>query len=58
MKVRSSYLDWTALLIGMRLTLDGRALLVDFRRGSVLTHFNFKKAVRDVQFSPDGMYAF
>ncbi|KAL0959016.1 hypothetical protein HGRIS_014328 [Hohenbuehelia grisea] len=35
---------------------DGRALLVNFRRGVVLHHFNFKKPVKDVKFSPDGRY--
>ncbi|KIJ61864.1 hypothetical protein HYDPIDRAFT_176835 [Hydnomerulius pinastri MD-312] len=35
---------------------DGRALLVNFRRGVVLHHFNFQKAVKDIQFSPDGKY--
>ncbi|KIK99184.1 hypothetical protein PAXRUDRAFT_823013 [Paxillus rubicundulus Ve08.2h10] len=35
---------------------DGRALLVNFRRGVVLHHFNFQKTVKDVQFSPDGKY--
>ncbi|KDQ23439.1 hypothetical protein PLEOSDRAFT_1114438 [Pleurotus ostreatus PC15] len=35
---------------------DGRALLVNFRRGVVLHHFNFHKPVKDVQFSPDGKH--
>ncbi|SCZ99353.1 BZ3500_MvSof-1268-A1-R1_Chr3-1g05964 [Microbotryum saponariae] len=35
---------------------DGRALLVNFKRSTVLHHFNFKKPVRDVQFSPDGKF--
>ncbi|EIW78530.1 WD40 repeat-like protein [Coniophora puteana RWD-64-598 SS2] len=35
---------------------DGRAVLVNFRRGTVLHHFNFKKPVKDIQFSPDGRY--
>ncbi|KAG9220133.1 hypothetical protein CCMSSC00406_0007172 [Pleurotus cornucopiae] len=35
---------------------DGRALLVNFRRGVVLHHFSFHKPVKDVQFSPDGKY--
>lgn len=35
---------------------DGRALLVNFRRGVVLHHFNFKKPVRDIKFSPNGRY--
>ncbi|KIY47369.1 WD40 repeat-like protein [Fistulina hepatica ATCC 64428] len=35
---------------------DGRALLVNFKRGVVLHHFNFGKPVRDVKFSPDGKY--
>jgi periodic tryptophan protein 2 len=36
------------------LNVDGRALLVNFRRGTVLSHFNFKAPVRDLRFSPDG----
>ncbi|KAF7325915.1 Small nucleolar ribonucleoprotein complex subunit [Mycena kentingensis (nom. inval.)] len=35
---------------------DGRALLVNFRRGVVLHHFNFKKSVKDIKFSPDGKF--
>ncbi|KAF5381370.1 hypothetical protein D9615_008306 [Tricholomella constricta] len=35
---------------------DGRALLVNFKRGVVLHHFNFKKPVKDIKFSPDGNY--
>ncbi|KAI0049222.1 WD repeat protein [Auriscalpium vulgare] len=35
---------------------DGRALLVNFRRGVVLHHFNFHKPVNAIQFSPDGAY--
>ncbi|KAM6503419.1 Quinonprotein alcohol dehydrogenase-like superfamily [Amanita muscaria] len=35
---------------------DGRALLVNFKRGVVLHHFNFQKPVKDVKFSPDGKY--
>lgn len=38
--------------------LDGRALLVNFRRGVVLHHFNFKKTVKDIKFSPDGACVF
>jgi periodic tryptophan protein 2 len=34
--------------------VDGRAVLVNFKRSTVLHHFNFKKPVRDVKFSPDG----
>ena len=34
--------------------VDGRALLVNFKRGTVLHHFNFKKPVRALSFSPDG----
>lgn len=34
--------------------LDGRALLVNAKRGVVLHHFNFKKPVKDIKFSPDG----
>ncbi|KAF9239823.1 WD40-repeat-containing domain protein [Melanogaster broomeanus] len=37
---------------------DGRALLVNFRRGIVLHHFNFQKPVKDIQFSPDGKHVF
>ncbi|EJU02450.1 WD40 repeat-like protein [Dacryopinax primogenitus] len=35
---------------------DGRALLVNYRRGTVLHHFNFRVPVVDAQFSPDGAY--
>ncbi|TFK70173.1 WD40 repeat-like protein [Pluteus cervinus] len=35
---------------------DGRALLVNFRRGAVLHHFNSQKPVKDIKFSPDGKY--
>ncbi|RDX45204.1 WD40 repeat-like protein [Lentinus brumalis] len=35
---------------------DGRALLVNFKRGVVLHHFNFQKPVKAVKFSPDGRY--
>ncbi|THH13422.1 hypothetical protein EW146_g6791 [Bondarzewia mesenterica] len=35
---------------------DGRALLVNFRRGVVLHHFNFHKPVNTIKFSPDGKY--
>ncbi|KAH9976252.1 WD repeat protein [Lactifluus volemus] len=35
---------------------DGRALLVNFRRRVVLHHFNFKKPVNHVQFSPNGSF--
>ncbi|KAI3601293.1 small nucleolar ribonucleoprotein complex subunit [Moniliophthora roreri] len=35
---------------------DGRALLVNFKRGVVLHHFNFHKPVKDIRFSPDGKY--
>ncbi|KAG8988141.1 hypothetical protein FRB93_004296 [Tulasnella sp. JGI-2019a] len=35
---------------------DGRALLVNFRRGTVLHHFNLKQPVNDIQFSPNGKY--
>ena len=33
---------------------DGRALMVNARRGVVLHHFHFQKPVKDVKFSPDG----
>ncbi|MBW0497217.1 hypothetical protein O181_036932 [Austropuccinia psidii MF-1] len=35
---------------------DGRALLVNFHRSTVLYHFNFKQKVEDIKFSPDGKY--
>ncbi|KAL4079545.1 WD40-repeat-containing domain protein [Scleroderma citrinum] len=35
---------------------DGRALLVHFRRGVVLHHFNFQKPINDIHFSPNGKY--
>ncbi|BGP39918.1 U3 snoRNP protein [Rhodotorula kratochvilovae] len=35
---------------------DGRAVLVNFKRSTVLHHFNFKKPVRDIKFSPDGKF--
>ena len=37
-----------------RFAIDGRALLVNFRRAVVLHHFNFKKKVNGIVFSPDG----
>jgi hypothetical protein len=37
------------------LVADGRALLVNARRGVVLHHFNFHKPVKDIQFSPNGL---
>lgn len=35
---------------------DGRALLVNVRKRTVLHHFNFKKLVECVKFSPDGKF--
>ncbi|KAI0703655.1 WD40 repeat-like protein [Cerioporus squamosus] len=35
---------------------DGRALLVNFKRGVVLHHFNFQKPVKAIKFSPDGRF--
>ncbi|KAJ8081548.1 U3 snoRNP protein [Marasmius tenuissimus] len=35
---------------------DGRSLLVNFKRGVVLHHFNFHKPVKDIKFSPDGKF--
>ncbi|KAK4051213.1 U3 snoRNP protein [Microbotryomycetes sp. JL201] len=35
---------------------DGRALFVNFKRSVVLHHFNFKKPVRDIKYSPDGKF--
>ncbi|GAA5916680.1 hypothetical protein JCM6882_002264 [Rhodosporidiobolus microsporus] len=35
---------------------DGRAVLVNFKRSTVLHHINFKKPVRDIKFSPDGKF--
>ncbi|KAJ2858697.1 U3 snoRNP protein [Coemansia erecta] len=34
----------------------GSALLVNYRKRTVLHHFNLKDKVRDIQFSPDGKY--
>ena len=36
--------------------LDGRALFVHFRKGTVLHHISFKRKVHHVSFSPDGKY--
>jgi len=35
---------------------DGRAILTNFVRRTVLHHFNFKSEVHDIQFSPDGTH--
>lgn len=35
---------------------DGRAILTNFIRRTVLHHFNFKSKVQDVKFSPDGTH--
>ncbi|KAJ3732921.1 WD40-repeat-containing domain protein [Lentinula guzmanii] len=35
---------------------DGRALLVNYKRGVVLHHITFKKSVKDICFSPDGKF--
>ena len=35
---------------------DGRALLVNYRKGVVLNHFNFKSRVASIVFSPCGRY--
>ncbi|KAG9104888.1 hypothetical protein FRC06_006713 [Ceratobasidium sp. 370] len=35
---------------------DGRALLVNFRMGVILHHFNFKKPVQAIKFSPDSKF--
>ncbi|KAK9474492.1 WD40-repeat-containing domain protein [Dipodascopsis tothii] len=35
---------------------DGRGILVNFVRRTVLHHFNFKDKVTDIQFSPDGKF--
>ena len=35
---------------------DGRALLINYRRGVVLNHFNFKSQVEALEFSPCGKY--
>ncbi|PBK68743.1 WD40 repeat-like protein [Armillaria solidipes] len=35
---------------------DGRAQLVNFRKGVVLHHINFHKVVKDIKFSPDGKF--
>ncbi|KAJ3615729.1 hypothetical protein Zmor_012346, partial [Zophobas morio] len=36
--------------------LDGRALLVNYCKGVVLSDFNFKNKVSDIKFSPDGRF--
>ncbi len=36
------------------ISTEGRALLVNFERGFVLSHFNFKAPVRAIKFSPNG----
>ena len=36
--------------------VDGRALLVNLHQRVVLCHFNFKKKVYDLKFSPDGRH--
>ncbi|KAK9239150.1 WD40-repeat-containing domain protein [Lipomyces kononenkoae] len=35
---------------------DGKAILVNFIRRTVIYHFNFKGRVNDISFSPDGKY--
>ncbi|KAL7275789.1 U3 snoRNP protein [Rhizina undulata] len=35
---------------------DGRAILTNFVRRTVLHHFNFKSQVQDIKFSPDGTH--
>ncbi|WOO81019.1 Periodic tryptophan protein 2 [Vanrija pseudolonga] len=35
---------------------DGRALLVHFRKGTVLHHMNFQKPVSTISFAPNGKY--
>jgi len=50
MKVRRTQRELCPLLA----TIDGRALLVNFHKGVVLSHFNFKNVVRCLRFSPDG----
>ncbi|KAI7832049.1 quinon protein alcohol dehydrogenase-like superfamily [Kickxella alabastrina] len=34
----------------------GNALLINYRKRTILHHFNLKDKVRDIQFSPDGKY--
>lgn len=36
--------------------IDGRGILVNFVRRTVLHYFNFKEKVTDIQFSPDGQF--
>ena len=36
--------------------VDGRAIVVNYRRRQVVCHFNFKSRVRAAVFSPDGRY--
>ncbi|WWC72243.1 uncharacterized protein I206_106205 [Kwoniella pini CBS 10737] len=40
----------------MSIDEDGRALLVHFRKGTVIHHISFKHKVNHVSFSPDGKY--
>jgi periodic tryptophan protein 2 len=40
----------------VKLTADGRALLVHFRKGTVLYHMSFNAPVYACSFSPDGKY--
>ncbi|KAK6909144.1 hypothetical protein I203_103159 [Kwoniella mangroviensis CBS 8507] len=40
----------------MSIDEDGRALLVHFRKGTVIHHFSFKTKVNHVSFAPDGKY--
>lgn len=35
---------------------DGKAILVNFKRRTVIHHFNFNDVVSDIQFSPDSQY--
>lgn len=40
----------------MSVDVDGRAILVNFLRRTVIHYFNFKASVHDLKFSPDGHY--
>lgn len=40
----------------LNLKIDGRALLINLNRRTVLSHMNFKARARAVKFSPDGKY--
>jgi hypothetical protein len=54
MKVRMGFQHTRRKLNISVLVLDGRALFVHFKKGTVLHHINFKAKVNACSFSPDG----